>query len=188
MMKSTDAIRTCPMCEEGQLEPRTHTVMIRSNDRPLAVEGMEYCACPVCGADPVLVDQIARNERRVADAKRAEMGMLTSDEIRSVRKMLGVTQKQASELLGGGANGFSKYERGAVLQSVAMDTLLKLLALRPDLVGLVGRLKGRSLEECYLQYDWAEVTRSTIRVSAVDEIPSAIQRLPHQESEWSGAA
>lgn len=183
-MKSTDAIRTCPMCEVGQLEGRTHTATIRHNGEPLVIEGMEYCECPVCGADPVLVDQISRNECRLADAKRAAMGMLTSDEIRLIRKMLGITQREASELFGGGANSFSKYERGATLQSSAMDMLLKLLALRPDLLGLAGRLKGKSLEECYLQYDWSDVS-STIVAPSVD---MDVRLLPHQESVWSDAA
>ena len=183
-MKSTDAIRTCPMCEEGQLEPRTHTATIRNGEDMLVIMGMEYCQCPVCGADPVLVDQISRNECRVADAKRASMGMLTSDEIRMVRSMLGITQKEASALFGGGANSFSKYERGATMQSAAMDMLLKLLALRPDLLGLAARLKGRSLEECYLQYDWSEVSANVVAPSS----DMLIQRLPHQESDWSDAA
>lgn len=65
-MKSTDVIRTCPMCDEGQLELRTHAITIHCNDKPLVVKGMEYCECPLCGADPVLEDQITRNERRAA--------------------------------------------------------------------------------------------------------------------------
>ncbi|KXJ47889.1 MAG: hypothetical protein AXW13_08700 [Alcanivorax sp. Nap_24] len=112
------------------------------------------------------------------------MGMLTSEEIRLVRRMLGITQREASMLFGGGANSFSKYERGVTLQSSSMDMLLKLLALRPDLLGLAGRLKGRSLEECYLQYDWSEVTSDVVEAS----VDMDVWRLPHQESDWSDAA
>ena len=183
-MRSTDETRTCPICEDGQLELRTHAATIRHNGEPLVIEEMEYCECPVCGADPVLVDQISRNELRVADAKRAAMGMLTSEEIRLVRRMLGITQREASMLFGGGANSFSKYERGVTLQSSSMDMLLKLLALRPDLLGLAGRLKGRSLEECYLQYDWSEVTSDVVEAS----VDMDVWRLPHQESDRSDAA
>lgn len=183
-MKSSDATLTCPICEDGQLELRTHTATIQHNGEPLVIEEMEYCECPVCGSDPVLVDQISRNELRVADAKRAAMGMLTSEDIRLVRRMLGITQREASGLFGGGANSFSKYERGVTLQSSSMDMLLKLLALRPDLLGLAGRLKGRSLEECYLQYDWLEVPSDVVEAS----VDMDVWRLPHQESDWSDAA
>jgi len=38
---------------------------------------------------------------------------------------LGLTQHAASSIFGGGLNAFSKYERGEVIQSKAMDKLIR---------------------------------------------------------------
>jgi hypothetical protein len=48
-------------------------------------------------------------------------GLLASTQLRAMREDLGVTQKEASELVGGGPVVFSKYENEDVSQSVAMD-------------------------------------------------------------------
>lgn len=98
------------------------------------VEGLEGYLRAACGADPVLQDQIQRNHRRIVDAKRSADGLLTGPEIQALRKELGLTQKDASELFGGGANAFSKYERGDVVQSSAMDKLLRLIGQHPYLL------------------------------------------------------
>ena len=50
----------------------------------------------------------------------------------AIRKRLGLTQAQAARLMGGGDNAFSKYERGEVTQSAAMNSVLLLLDAFPD--------------------------------------------------------
>ena len=117
----------CPVCEAGELSPIIYSDTFQHNGAELRVDGLEGYLCPTCGADPVFEDQIRRNHRRVVDAKRAADGLLTGDEIRRLRESLVLTQKDASELFGGGANAFSKYERGDVVQSTAMDRLLRLV-------------------------------------------------------------
>ena len=48
----------------------------------------------------------------------------------AIRKRLGLTQ--AARLMGGGDNAFSKYERGEITQSAAMNSVLLLLDAFPD--------------------------------------------------------
>jgi len=122
---------TCSNCEQGHLIASTFADDFRHNDATLHIDGLECYVCDNCGADPVYPDQIRRNQLRIADAKRKADGMLVGGEIRSVREHLGLTQQEAAILFGGGANAFSKYERGDVLQSVAMDRLLKAAAFVP---------------------------------------------------------
>jgi len=100
----------------------------------LHVADLECYRCDACGADPVFTDQIRRNQLKIADTKRAHDGLLTGAQIRGVRERLGLTQSQASEVFGGGANAFSKYERGDVMQSVAMDRLLKVADFVPGVM------------------------------------------------------
>ena len=54
-------------------------------------------------------------------------GLLTSQEIKKIRKSLGFTQEVLGELLGGGEKSFARYENGHVTQSRAMDNLLRIL-------------------------------------------------------------
>ena len=128
----------CPVCERGTLTQHTYSEDFKHNEGTVHVEGLEYCECDSCGADPVLKDQLRRNHKRVVDAKRAADGLLTGAEIRKLRERLGLTQKAASELFGGGANAFSKYERGDVVQSVPMDRLLRIVGHHPDLLAELG--------------------------------------------------
>lgn len=123
---------TCTECEKGHLVASTYGDDFRHGGALLHVEGLECYICDHCGADPIYTDQIRRNQLRIADAKRSHDGMLTGAHICAVRKQLGLTQAQASEVFGGGANAFSKYERGDVIQSAAMDKLLKVAQFMPD--------------------------------------------------------
>ncbi|TAN04138.1 MAG: type II toxin-antitoxin system MqsA family antitoxin [Rhodanobacteraceae bacterium] len=124
----------CSECGSGHLHPATWEGDFRHNGAQVHVTGLECYRCEACGADPVFTDQIRRNQLRIADAKRRADGLLTGAEVCKVRGHLGLSQQQASVLFGGGANAFSKYERGDVLQSVAMDRLLKAAAYVPGVL------------------------------------------------------
>jgi HTH-type transcriptional regulator / antitoxin MqsA len=128
----------CPVCESGELSRIVFTDVFQHNGDEIEVSGLEGYQCPVCGADPIFEDQIRRNHGRIADAKRRADGLLTGVEIRALRERLQLTQREASELFGGGANAFSKYERGDVAQSVPMDRLLRLVGRFPSLLRELG--------------------------------------------------
>jgi len=108
----------------------------------LTVHGLEHSVCDVCGEEPVLTAQIRRNQKKVADAKRRADSLLTSENILTVRQRLGLTQQDAAALFGGGANAFSKYERGDVIQSVPMDRLLRLMDICPFLLPVLQKVAG----------------------------------------------
>lgn len=57
---------------------------------------------------------------------------ISPEEIKEIRKSLGLSQIEAGELLGGGPRAFSKYENGSVKPSVALTRILKFLKLRPE--------------------------------------------------------
>jgi len=117
----------CPVCDEGVLKLSTFSDTFNYKANSVLVENLECTECDVCKSTPVLTQQILNNQLRIADGKRKTCGLLTSTEIKAVRKMYNLTQKQAAEIFGGGANAFSKYERGDVIQSEPMDKLLRLV-------------------------------------------------------------
>lgn len=86
---------------------------------------MEYSLCSVCKREFISKNQIIRNDKSIREAKKIHDGLFSSKEIAEARKKLGLTQEQASLVFGGGRNAFSKYERGEVSQSAAMDKLIK---------------------------------------------------------------
>ena len=116
----------CNECGTGALSVGTWTAEIRHNEKLLSVSDLECYVCSNCGADPVYADQIRRNQLKIVDAKRVSDSLWTSAEIIAFRERHCLTQSQAASIFGGGANAFSKYERGEVIQSVAMDNQLKL--------------------------------------------------------------
>jgi HTH-type transcriptional regulator/antitoxin MqsA len=135
----------CPFCEQGQLTPETYDDEYPYHGASVGVSGLERHRCSVCDARPILKDQIKRNQVRIADAKRVRDGLLTSDEIRCVRELVEMSQAEAAKILGGGPNGFSKYERGEVAQSFAMDLVLRLMRDIPGAAQLAASYVGITL-------------------------------------------
>ena len=54
-------------------------------------------------------------------------GLLEPQEIRRIRKKLGISQKEAGQMIGGGPRAFQKYESGDLLPSRAISSALTLL-------------------------------------------------------------
>lgn len=59
-------------------------------------------------------------------------GLLTSHQVRQIRKRLNLTQKEAAQICGGGPNAFSRYERGETIPTKSTSNLLRLLLKHPQ--------------------------------------------------------
>jgi HTH-type transcriptional regulator / antitoxin MqsA len=132
----------CPVCASGELALFYAPDDIQYKGQTLSVD-VEYAVCMQCGEEMILPEQIKRNDCRLRDAWRKVDGFLTGEEIVALRKQLGLTQQQAAQSFGGGINAFSKYERGEVIQSEAMDKLMR-LALEKQPVNVVQWLSERA--------------------------------------------
>lgn len=130
----------CPVCERGTLIAEKYSDDFRHNSKSLRVDDLERHRCNACGADPVLADQIRRNQLRICDAKRRADGYLTGAEIKALRERYSLSQSDAADLFGGGTHAFSKYERGEVMQSLPMDRLMRCVAAFPFLISLLGKI------------------------------------------------
>ncbi len=71
------------------------------------------------------------SNKALASLKAKVDGRLDPQAVRRIRKKLGLTQKDAGRLIGGGPNAFQKYESGDVLASGAITSALLLLDRDP---------------------------------------------------------
>lgn len=124
----------CFACDSKRFLAKSDVERIQYKIERLLVP-MSFTVCEGCGYEFVATEQILANDRAVLAAKRNHDGLLTPAEIRAAREALGLTQLQAANIFGGGKNAFSKYERGEVTQSEAMDKLIRLCVKHPKLLG-----------------------------------------------------
>lgn len=116
----------CPACESSKFENLQKSESFDYKGNSFVIDSFEYSKCCECGFELISPAQIRKNELRAKDQFRRIDGLLTGNEIKAIRKKYGLTQEDAARIFGGGSNAFSKYERGEVIQSKSMDTLLRL--------------------------------------------------------------
>ena len=74
---------------------------------------------------------------KVSDAALKELRLqvehlLKPEEVKRIRTKIGLTQREAGTLLGGGPNAFQKYEKDTVTLSKPMSNLLRVLERHPE--------------------------------------------------------
>ena len=122
----------CPICGARNWVDGSHQVELSHHNVPLTVNDLVHSECDECGYELILPHQTRRNDTLIRDARREASGLLTSSMIKAIRRKLGVSQQHMAALIGCGKNAFSKYERGEVTQSAAMDKLLRILDASPE--------------------------------------------------------
>lgn len=124
--------RLCPFCGEGYLQETVREQSYHYHGRTCLLEqpGL-YCSC--CD-ESLLESNHLKSTRKALQAFRAQVdGLLGPDEIRRIRKQIGITQRDAGELFGGGKNAFSRYEQGEVAPPRSLSLLLMLISKHPEL-------------------------------------------------------
>jgi HTH-type transcriptional regulator/antitoxin MqsA len=123
------ANQTCHECgHEMAHDVRPMTINYKGRSATFDMPGLYCTSCSegiLSGKDRAIYDQNLNRLKAQAD------GLLLPEEIRRIRKILGLTQAEASAVLGGGPNAFHRYEGGAGLPSQAISNLLRLLAADP---------------------------------------------------------
>ncbi len=96
--------------------------------------------CDACGEGVLSGADLKATNKQIREFQTRVDGLLTSQEIRRIRKKLKLSQKQAAQLFGGGPNAFSRYERGETTPLRATSNLLRLLDNHPEqLQELIGK-------------------------------------------------
>jgi putative zinc finger/helix-turn-helix YgiT family protein len=116
----------CVECREKQVYPQAtdYTITVKHDGRPyeIHIPDLEIPTCRNCG-EKVFG---GKEDGRITDALREHVGLLKPGEIRRKREGLKLTQDALAEQLGVAKETISRWETGGVIQSRAMDKLLRL--------------------------------------------------------------
>ena len=85
------------------------------------------------------------SDRALNQLKARAEGLLEPEDIRRIRKKLGLTQEAAGELIGGGPRAFQKYETGDLLPSRAISSALALLDHNPKALAVLRERQVKAL-------------------------------------------
>lgn len=173
---------SCPFCEKGTLHATTRVELHPYGAKTISVDGFRRSVCDACGEEMVRADEARANTRLIADACLASDGKMSTCAIQSFRMRHGLTQSRASELFGGGSNAFSKYERGEVMPSKAMDSLMRLYDALPEVRAYFGEGGGTR----YTSGTWEFAESTIVKFGRTKLRPNSL--VVANEPEWHDEA
>lgn len=159
----------CPFCERGSLSAVSRIETIFHNGKSIDVHGFQAEACSHCGEEMVGSEAARANQKIIADACLAADGKLVTGDLKCFRLRHGFNQAEAAEIFGGGQNAFSKYERGEVQQSRAMDLLLRVYDKVPDAREYLRERAGMGLDA----NNWTSALPASRRLIKMHPRPSS---------------
>jgi len=127
--------RKCTGCDSqgGLVRFESEAFTIEHAGTAVTVEGLSGWRCAACGEVEFDNESAQRYAAAGDELVLAERKRL-SQEIRRIRRKLGLSQTAAARLTGGGHNAFSRYERGEAAPLPAVMNLFKLLDKHPELL------------------------------------------------------
>jgi HTH-type transcriptional regulator / antitoxin MqsA len=133
----------CSICGKGTLKKEVIEEKLTYKGEPITIPDYIVYKCDLCNEAIVDKGTLKTSGKLLKNFKCKVDGLLTGDEIREIRRKLGLTQEEMSEILGGGLKGFARYETGQICQSKAMDNLLRVLDRFPQLVHFIQKKSER---------------------------------------------
>jgi putative zinc finger/helix-turn-helix YgiT family protein len=103
------------------------TLRLPVNGEEVAVPSAAHLKCPNCGEVVLRFQDSKRLGEDAISIYRKKHGLLSADEIRSIREHFHLTQAELARLLRLGANTVSRWEAGRNVQTASMDMLLRLI-------------------------------------------------------------
>jgi HTH-type transcriptional regulator/antitoxin MqsA len=146
-----------------RFEGRSETMCIKGMER--RIDDLSGWECQVCEDGMYDPDSCDRHAKASDDLLHAARGMMGA-ELKRIRRMLHLTQKETVQLLsGGGHNAFSRYERGEITPPKPLMVLLRLLDRYPHLLTDVKELaEGADLRNAF-SYTTNNETQKALKAS-----------------------
>jgi len=126
----------CPTCGTGSLVEAVRDVPYTYKGEKTVIKAVKgkFCDNPKCQEVVMDMGESVRTSKEMLEFNKTVNVELTPiDLLTQVRRLLVLTQQQAAEVFGGGANAFSRYESGKTKPPVALVKLFKVLNKHPDL-------------------------------------------------------
>ena len=127
----------CPECGTLMREKKGK-LKLPVNGEEIPVPEATHLRCAKCHEVVLRFDDARRFRQRALEIYRGKYGLLSADEIRSIRERFGLTQAELARLLRLGGNTISRWEAGRNVQTAAMDMLLRMIR---DLPGSLDYLR-----------------------------------------------
>ena len=129
----------CPICSSNKIEPQKVKEVFEYKGQRKEFENYEIFRCNSCEEEFVNEDYLKTIKKEIRDFHHEVDGLLTSYEIKRIRKEFGYNQEDFGNLLGGGKKAFARYENGSVSQSRPMNNLLKVIDKMPEALDVLQR-------------------------------------------------
>lgn len=130
----------CPRCGTTMKGVRGRLKLPINGDE-IAVPSASHLKCPKCGEIVLRLLDAKRLHEDASEIYRRKHGLLSAEEIRSIRARFSLNQADLARLLRLGANTVSRWESGRNVQTAAMDMLLRLIR---DLPGSIDYLRDHA--------------------------------------------
>jgi len=127
----------CPQCGVAMREKRGK-LKLPVNGEEITVPDATHLSCPKCHEVVLRFGDARRLRQRALEIYRTKYGLLTADDIRSIRERYDLTQAEIARLLRLGGNTISRWEAGRNVQTASMDMLLRMIR---DLPGSLDYLR-----------------------------------------------
>ena len=135
---------TCGECGSA-VSPSTDPISVELRGQTVAVPNLEHSVCQRCGEVYLDLRGIQRLQSEAVRLSKQARGLLTPDEIRELRRSLGLSQASFEQLLGTGPKTVVRWEKGTVFQSATADRLMRLVRAKPELVSLLRNAFSREM-------------------------------------------
>ncbi|MDA8364032.1 MAG: type II toxin-antitoxin system MqsA family antitoxin [Gammaproteobacteria bacterium] len=125
----------CPICGKAALVHDTRDQPYTYKGETTTIPAVTGDYCTACGEAILEAAEAARVSAAMLEFnKQVNASIVDPEFIVRVRKQLGLDQREAAEIFGGGVNAFSRYENGKTKPPVALVKLLRLLEHHPELL------------------------------------------------------
>ena len=133
----TAIMTVCLVCGSGDIHQSVSSKTFSYKGESITFDSFISYKCHSCGESFPDEEQLDKIEPKIRDFHREVDGLLTSQEIRSIRRSLGFRQDVFGIILGGGEKAFNRYENGSVTQSKPMDNLLRIIHVIPSAIDII---------------------------------------------------
>lgn len=115
----------CPACQNGKLDKIIKDIDLTYKKKKKVLKSKKVFICEVCDFEGLTKNTSRDIEKTLTDFRRDVDGLLSGEQLKQVREMLGLNKKNMAWLLHVNAKTVGRYENGKITQSHQVDRLYR---------------------------------------------------------------